>query len=76
MADQRGHDRLHLEHRVLDTDAVSGSGAERNVGVRVPPVTGFRQEVVRIECIRATGCATVELRTQMQKQRADDQRGA
>jgi len=75
VADQRGRDRLHLEHRVLDTDAVPGSGAERDVRVRMPPVTGFRQEVVRIERVRSACCASVVLRTGMQEQRADDQRG-
>jgi len=76
VADQRGRDSLHLEDRVLDTDAVPGSGAERDVRVRMPPVTGFRQEVVQIERFRSAGCASVVLRTRMlQEQRADDQRG-
>jgi len=76
VADQRGRDRLHLEHRVLETDAVSGSGAKRDVRVRVPPVISFWQEVVRIERSRAAGCVAVVQRTCMQEQRTDDQRGA
>jgi len=75
VADQRGCDRLHLEHRVLDTDAVPGSGAERDVRVRMSLVTGFRQEVVRIKRVRSAGCAAVVLRTRLQEQRTDDQRG-
>lgn len=76
VADQRGRDRLHLEHRVLETYAVSGSGAERDVRVRVPPVISFRQEVVRIERSWAAGCTAVVQWTCMQEQRTDDQRGA
>lgn len=69
--DQRRHDRLHLEHAILDADAVPVAGAEGYVRVRVPFATPVRQEVVRVEHIRVL----VVLGARVQKHRDYTQRG-
>lgn len=67
---QRRHDRLHLDHSVLDADAVPVARAERYERVRVSAAARVRQEVVRVEPVRVG----VELPAALHEQRTDGQR--